>query len=442
MDERCRVTVLFGTTRVDCSLPATAAVIELLPPLAELCSATGGSTDRAAPVWALAVPGQAPLPFDQTLAELGVLNGTILELRDAHSSVADAPLLSLDPDAAAAEAATQTAFGPPFTAAAREGLCAWSAAGLSILAALLLGLRGPVTAALALVLGAACAGAGVVLLRFLRRRRLVALPLLYAGLVILAIAAGSVLPRSNVGAELTVSAAVAMFGGIALTIVGTFAGVGIAAGCLCLAAAGLVLRAGGTVSQAAAIALIVAVLGITVSARVAATTLRTVATSEDDATNLAQLPVRARRARIVLCALLVGFAVPAAASVWPLALTARPYPVVLVASATLILALAALTFRFAGEVIPVALAGLSGLASAVLGIALAGMRSPGWAAMALLVAAAALVYAAVTPRITRVRRLSSPIHTIRVVLTGAAAALVLGVFGVDAQLAGWIHSLL
>jgi type VII secretion integral membrane protein EccD len=80
-----RVTVVNGARRVDLALPSALPLAELMPQLLGYC-APDSPPDR--PVgWVLAPLGGGPLSLSGTLAECGVADGDVLELRTAYDSV-------------------------------------------------------------------------------------------------------------------------------------------------------------------------------------------------------------------------------------------------------------------------------------------------------------------------------------------------------------------
>ena len=79
-----RVTVVSGQRKVDLALPSALPVADVVPQVLRYCLPPGETTDTA---WTLARVGGVPLPLTQTLAEAGVLDGEVLELRGQASSV-------------------------------------------------------------------------------------------------------------------------------------------------------------------------------------------------------------------------------------------------------------------------------------------------------------------------------------------------------------------
>jgi len=79
-----RVTVVSGQRKVDLALPSALPVADVVPQVLRYCLPPGENTDTA---WTLARLGGIPLSLTQTLAEAGVLDGEVLELRGQSSSV-------------------------------------------------------------------------------------------------------------------------------------------------------------------------------------------------------------------------------------------------------------------------------------------------------------------------------------------------------------------
>jgi hypothetical protein len=78
------VTVAGPQRRADLALPAEAAVGELIADLVALC--VDPAQQRPPARWALAPIGGAPFPPGQPLEALGILDGSVLELRDMTSA--------------------------------------------------------------------------------------------------------------------------------------------------------------------------------------------------------------------------------------------------------------------------------------------------------------------------------------------------------------------
>ncbi|WP_156934737.1 EsaB/YukD family protein [Pseudonocardia spinosispora] len=89
-DERRRVTVVGAHRRVDLAVPAHAAIAEYAPNLLVWCGQLEFD-NTFPPAWSLALPGAAPFPPEVSLAEVGVVDGATLYLRDAVAGEYDEP---------------------------------------------------------------------------------------------------------------------------------------------------------------------------------------------------------------------------------------------------------------------------------------------------------------------------------------------------------------
>jgi hypothetical protein len=83
------VTVAGPQRSTDLALPAEAPVGELIPELVSLC--VDPALRRASARWALAPVGGDPFPPGRAVGDLGVLDRTVLQLRDMTSAVPSAP---------------------------------------------------------------------------------------------------------------------------------------------------------------------------------------------------------------------------------------------------------------------------------------------------------------------------------------------------------------
>jgi type VII secretion integral membrane protein EccD len=80
-----RVTVVSGSRKVDLALPSALPVADIVPQV--LRYSLPDADDQRPTAWTLARVGGLPLSLNQTLAESGVLDGEVLELREDGSSV-------------------------------------------------------------------------------------------------------------------------------------------------------------------------------------------------------------------------------------------------------------------------------------------------------------------------------------------------------------------
>ena len=105
--ERRRVTVVGARRRVDLVVPARASIAEYAPNLLLWCGQLEFD-NTFPPAWSLALPGAAPFAPELSLAELGVLDGATLYLRDAAAGEFDEPRVTELEDVVAE--ANRTAF--------------------------------------------------------------------------------------------------------------------------------------------------------------------------------------------------------------------------------------------------------------------------------------------------------------------------------------------
>src|SRR4051812_47936662 len=80
-----RVTVVSGARKVDLALPSALPVADVVPQVLRYCVPDGEQQRPTA--FTLARLGGLPLSLNQTLAEAGVLDGEVLELRSDGASV-------------------------------------------------------------------------------------------------------------------------------------------------------------------------------------------------------------------------------------------------------------------------------------------------------------------------------------------------------------------
>jgi type VII secretion integral membrane protein EccD len=82
-DERCRVTVIGGRKSIDLAIPARAPICEYAPRLAGICGEE--ESEAMPPVWSLATAEGPALAPGISLEQAGVLDGTVLYLRDCRA---------------------------------------------------------------------------------------------------------------------------------------------------------------------------------------------------------------------------------------------------------------------------------------------------------------------------------------------------------------------
>jgi len=92
-DERRRVTVIGARRRVDLAVPAHAPIAEYTPNLLYWCGQLEFD-NTFPPAWSLALPGAPAFAPEASLAELGVLDGATLYLRDSAEAEFDEPLVT------------------------------------------------------------------------------------------------------------------------------------------------------------------------------------------------------------------------------------------------------------------------------------------------------------------------------------------------------------
>ncbi len=87
------VTILSETKREDLALTDNIPLQELIPSIVDRCIPDARQRNLAR--WVIGVPGRPPLPYTQSLAQCGVLDGSLLYLRDTNSPVPPPPPLPL-----------------------------------------------------------------------------------------------------------------------------------------------------------------------------------------------------------------------------------------------------------------------------------------------------------------------------------------------------------
>ncbi|MFE1856633.1 EsaB/YukD family protein [Streptomyces sp. NPDC059489] len=91
MDEHCRITVVGERRQVDLAVPSHAPIVSYVNALARLCHE---QDDDVMPVaWSLADTVGSPFAPERSLAELGVIDGQVLYLRDAAADELDEPVV-------------------------------------------------------------------------------------------------------------------------------------------------------------------------------------------------------------------------------------------------------------------------------------------------------------------------------------------------------------
>lgn len=83
------ITLVGPTRRVDLKLPAEVAIGDLLPKLLEICGTPSALSQEVHPQWCLVRPiSRLVLPFNRSLYDSGVVDGTVLWLQDSASFIA------------------------------------------------------------------------------------------------------------------------------------------------------------------------------------------------------------------------------------------------------------------------------------------------------------------------------------------------------------------
>jgi type VII secretion integral membrane protein EccD len=356
VDLSCRVTVVGSRRRLDVTLPIGVPVADLLWDLVEMLGESDGSLPAR---WALVRVGGHALDPELALSDQGVVQGTMLFLRDITRPD---PPPAID-DFAAGVAISVDAQRGRWTRNSAPAMLVGSAAACLAAAGLVLLLAGDreVRTTVGLPGAAIAAAAGLALSRRLGRRAFGGLVALSA--VPLWAAAGAGLAGLS-GASATVILAAALGSvGVGATVAILVAGevvlvpsVGIIAATLVPAfALGVCAVVGAGPMQAAALLCPIALGSLALPARLA---VRLAGINHSDT---ASISARARRGRQLLAALLIGIAVLLIGSSAVLAVSGGWFAWSLVAASALGVAAKARHFRFAAEVAPLLAAGLAGL---------------------------------------------------------------------------------
>jgi type VII secretion integral membrane protein EccD len=91
VDEHCRITVVGERRQVDLAVPSNAPIVSYVNSLAQLCHEQDGDVMPAA--WSLAAASGEPFAPERSLAELGILDGQVLYLRDVVAHEFDEPVV-------------------------------------------------------------------------------------------------------------------------------------------------------------------------------------------------------------------------------------------------------------------------------------------------------------------------------------------------------------
>ena len=438
VDASCRVTVVGSRRRLDVTLPIGVPVADLLWDLVEMLAESDGSLPAR---WALVKVGGHALDPELALSEQGVVQGTMLFLRDITSQD---PPPAID-DYATGVAVIVDAQGGRWTRTATPELLAGTAAACLAAAGLVLLVSGDgESRAMFGLLGATiAAAASLAMSRRLGRRASGGLVALSA-MPLWAAAGAGVAGWSGADATVILAAAVGSIGvgaAIAIVVAGDVVlvpSVGIIAATLlpALVLGGCAVVGAGLVS-AAALLCPIAVGSLALPPRLA------VRLAGIDHPGTASVSARARRGRQLLASLLIGIAVVLIGSSTILAVSGGWFAVGLVAASALGVAAKARHFRFAAEVAPLLTAGLVGvlLLEYPLIVALAiGPRGAGGAAAFL--AADALILAIGGSAVRRwdlSPRLRRQLGRLEAIATAATVPLALGVLGAYDAVARLVH---
>jgi type VII secretion integral membrane protein EccD len=434
----CRVTVIGSRRRLDVTLPVGVPVADLLWDLVEMLGESDGSVPAR---WALMRVGGQSLDPELALSDQGVLDGTMLFLRDA---TVPAPPPAVD-DYAAGVATVVDAQGGRWTQAAVPELLAWSAGVTLALAGLLLLVAGDreVRATFGLLGATIAAIIGLATARRLRRRTSGALVAL-ASLPLWTAAGVGLAGLAEAGPTATLAAALGSIGvgaTIAILVAGEVAlvpSVGIIAATLApaLVLGGCALVGAGPIS-AAAVLCPVALGSLAFAERMA---VRLAAIDNPDPKSIS---VRAGRGRQLMAALLIGIALVLIWSSAVLAVSGDVFAWGLVAASALGVAAKARHFRFIAEVAPLLGAGLAGLLLLELplvGALAIGPRGAGGAAAVLTADAIILALTAgIVRRWNLSPRLRRQLGRLEAFATAATVPLALGVLGFYGAVGRLVH---
>lgn len=164
-----RVTVVGSGRRVDVSVPADAALIEVLPDLVRLTGEQASDDDGTSLGWALFRLDGVALDDERSIAEAGVRDGELLYLRGTHEPVAPAVVEDFAEAVATVVDASGGRWRPVHGKALLTGLgaAAWAAGSLALLP--VQGGQTAENAAVGLAAGVALFAAGAVLARAVRQ---------------------------------------------------------------------------------------------------------------------------------------------------------------------------------------------------------------------------------------------------------------------------------
>lgn len=441
----CAVTVVGTHRRADLALPSRVAVAELLPELVRLLEdhSNGSPTPRR---WTLLRLGGEPLDGERSLDEQGVLNGTMLFLRDTTTP---SPPPVVEDIVESVAIAVEVRAGRWTVVWAQYVLLGAAAASGVGAAAMALSIGPPaqraawaVACALALTAGAAAAR--------LAARPLVAAVLALAAVPSWAVAGAALAADSRPGDLLAVDGAAAgvAAGAVAAWAVSRAAAGPAAAALMVAVPLAVVTAVGGALGvgvtgQAAVIAVVLLAIADQLP-RLSALLAGLSPSARSMPALLGPVPARVERAHRLLAWLLAGVGLGLAGAMATVAVGQGVVPRVLCASLAAAVALRARRYRFTAEVLPLTLAALAG--AAALTWALAGdLRTMGAAGPPAMLAALLGVTAVWTALALAAPRAQEPSPRLRQQLDRLETAInvalvplvvaVLGLFGFASELA-------
>jgi type VII secretion integral membrane protein EccD len=438
VDVFSRVTVVGSRRRLDVTLPSTVPVADLIWDLVEMLAESDGGLPAS---WALIRVGGQALDPERPLSEQGVVQGTMLFLRDATRQD---PPPAID-DYAVELAIAVDAQGGRWTAAAAPPMLAWAAAACSAAAGVALLLAGdPGSQALIGVAGALIAAAAgwVISQRFLRRSTggliaMSAIPLWAAagaGLAGLAGASSTSILAASLGSSgIGAAIAIVVAGEIVLL---PAAGI-ITITLLPALVLGVCALVGAGPVPAAALLCPIALGSLALPGRLA------VRLAGVDRGQTAAVSARARRGRRLHGSMLVGIALVLIASSAILAASGGWFAWGLVGATAIGAVAKARHFRFTAEVAPLLAAGLVGLVLLeypLIGALAIGPKGIGGAAALLVVDALVLALTGIAVRRWDLSpQLRRQLGRLELIATAATLPLAVGVLGAYSAVARLVH---
>jgi len=466
-DEHCRITIVGDRRQVDLAVPAGAPITDYVDDLARLCAME--ENDIMPPAWSLATGLGAAFAPERSLAELGVVDGQVLYLRDILADELQEPVV-LDVAEQVAQASGQF-LDRSWDATARAATVLGCGIAWIVLAVIALATvrPGPGTQAVSLPTVSAVAlftGVALPLLAWTARERRWSLPvalrilLALTSVPLLAVAAAGLAATrwqsfatgahplmSDTGLIAAATAAGTLLGGIlayaAASGVATFA-VLAATGTAFVTAGGLaLLRADG--AQSAAVVAVVAFLLLmaapTTAGRIVASAFRRSPAGDGHAGTHEAEQVRAavRTAMVLLAAWGVLLSLVLAGSLARLGSSGSGYASAIAGCLGVALLLRAGSAKVVVEVVPGAVAGATGLFVLLL-TGPAHLGAPGWTAPVALVLVAAVLLGYGFRRLLRrdLRQLARPgwFGTLGTAVGALSIPLLLAALGVFGTLTG------